>query len=361
MSAAAQIPLDAAAGDRIARRNVLVLAFAQALAGANNTVITETAGIIGAASSAGDKSMATIPVSTFVIGMWVGTLPVGYIARRFGRLRRLRIRSCSSACWSGLTCCDGRHHRIICAAWCLGTMPFGGFVRGRAPVLSFRRRRYRERGVQAKGDFMGPWPAAWLAGVFGPSARHPHKRLILPQYLFAASYLAQAVVAVVAAGVLTLVKIPKLPPIPAGAGDARPLREIFRQPKLIAAVICGIAGYSMMNLIMTSGPLAMVNSHHSVTDAALGLQWHVVGMYAPSFFTGTLIARIGSGRVVAIGLATMALGAVIGMLGSDIAHFWTDLILLGVGWNFAYVGATAAVTDCHRPTNATRSRRSTTS
>ena len=97
MSAAAQIPLDAAAGDRIARRNVLVLAFAQALAGANNTVIIGTAGIIGAAL-AGDKSMATIPVSTFVIGMWVGTLPVGYIARRFGRLVAFES-GASSACW----------------------------------------------------------------------------------------------------------------------------------------------------------------------------------------------------------------------------------------------------------------------
>lgn len=355
MSAAAQIPLDAAAGDRIARRNVLVLAFAQALAGANNTVIIGTAGIIGAAL-AGDKSMATIPVSTFVIGMWVGTLPVGYIARRFGRLVAFES-GAFFGMLAGLTCATA----VIIGSFallCLGTM-FGG-------LYAAAHQSYRFAAADTASEAFKPKAISWvlaggvLAGVFGPQLVILTKD-ILPQYLFAASYLAQAVVAVVAAGVLTLVKIPKLPPIPAGAGDARPLREIFRQPKLIAAVICGIAGYSMMNLIMTSGPLAMVNSHHSVTDAALGLQWHVVGMYAPSFFTGTLIARIGSGRVVAIGLATMALGAVIGMLGSDIAHFWTDLILLGVGWNFAYVGATAAVTDCHRPTNATRSRRSTTS
>jgi len=92
-----------------------------------------------------------------------------------------------------------------------------------------------------------------------------------------------------------------------------------------------------------------VDCQHSVSDAALGLQWHVMAMYGPSFFTGSLIARFGSGRVVAAGLLIMAVGAVIGVMGITIGHFWTDLILLGAGWNFAYVGATASVTDCHRP------------
>ena len=187
-----------------------------------------------------------------------------------------------------------------------------------------------------------------LAGVFGPQLIVLTKD-ILPQYLFAASYFAQAVVAILAAGILMLVRIPTPPRTTGAVANGRSLVEIFRQPKLIAAVICGVASYAMMNLIMTSAPVAMIDCSYSVTDAALGLQWHVMAMYAPSFVTGAFIARFGEGRVMAFGLAIMALGAVIGIAGTSIAHFWADLICLGLGWNFAFVGATAMVTDCHRP------------
>jgi len=112
--------------------------------------------------------------------------------------------------------------------------------------------------------------------------------------------------------------------------------------------VCGVASYSMMNMVMTSAPVAMLDCNHSVTDAALGLQWHVVGMFAPSFITGGLIARFGTGRIAGCGLAIIALGALVALAGISVAHFWTALILLGVGWNFAFVGATALVTQCHR-------------
>ncbi len=343
MSGIAETDIDSAAGDRLARRNALVLAFAQALAGANNTVIVGTAGIIGGVLS-GDKSLATLPVSTYVVGLWAGTLPVGIIARRFGRL---------AAFESGAFC--GMLAGLICATavivgsfalLCAGTV-FGG-------LYAAAHQSYRFAAADTASEVFKPKAISWVlaggvfAGIFGPQLIIVTKDM-LPQYLFAASYFAQAIVAVLAAAVLTAVRIPKLSKATAPAGAARPLGEIFRQPKLIAAVICGVAGYSMMNLIMTSAPVAMVDCHHSVSDAALGLQWHVMAMYAPSFFTGTLIARIGSGRVVAIGLVTIAVGAAIGVMGISIAHFWTDLILLGVGWNFTYVGATATVTDCHRP------------
>jgi len=343
MTTIAEASTGIAAGDRLARRNALILALSQALAGANNAVIIGTAGIIGAVL-AGDKSMATIPVSTFVVGMWAGTLPVGFIARRFGRLPAFEA-GAFCGMLAGLTCGTA----VILGSFallCVGTA-FGG-------LYAAAHQSYRFAAADTASEAFKPKAISWvlaggvLAGVLGPQLIILTKD-ILPQHLFAASYFAQAIVAVIAAGVLTLVRIPRLPPAAASAGLARPLTEIFRQPKLIAAVICGVAAYSMMNLIMTSGPLAMVNHNHSVTDAALGLQWHVVGMYAPSFFTGTLITRFGSGRVVAVGLTTMAIGALIGMAGLSIAHFWADLILLGVGWNFAYVGATAAVTDCHRP------------
>ncbi len=110
----------------------------------------------------------------------------------------------------------------------------------------------------------------------------------------------------------------------------------------------------MMNMVMTSAPLAMVQCNHSVTDAALGLQWHVLGMYAPSFFTGSLIARFGIERVIGAGFVLLLASAGISMAGITLWHFWLGLILLGVGWNFGFIGATAMVTQCHRPEERTR-------
>ncbi len=108
----------------------------------------------------------------------------------------------------------------------------------------------------------------------------------------------------------------------------------------------------MMNLVMTSAPLAMVKCNHSVTDATLGLQWHVLGMFAPSFFTGSLIARFGVERIIAVGLALILVSAVIGIAGISLWHFWIGLVLLGVGWNFAFIGATTMVTAVPPPGGA---------
>ena len=128
----------------------------------------------------------------------------------------------------------------------------------------------------------------------------------------------------------------------------------MRNPRFIVAVACGVASYAMMNLVMTAAPLAMVGCGHSVTDAALGIQWHVLAMFAPSFVTGNLIARFGVGRITGIGLALIALTGVVGIAGITVAHFWVALVLLGLGWNFAFIGATTMVTQCYRPAERTK-------
>jgi MFS family permease len=175
---------------------------------------------------------------------------------------------------------------------------------------------------------------------------------VLSPFTFAASYLAQSACAVVAIGVLQFVKIPKL--AAPRAHMMRPLTEIVRQPRFIVAVACGVTAYATMNLLMTSAPLAMVGCGHSVTDATLGIQWHVLAMYGPSFFTGALAACFGVMRITAIGLALLVLTAVVGITGLTVAHFWTGLVLLGLGWNLAFIGATTLVTECHRPEERTK-------
>jgi MFS family permease len=186
-----------------------------------------------------------------------------------------------------------------------------------------------------------------VAGIVGPQLVIATQDL-WPPYLFAATYIGQSVLALISAGALMLVNIPKPPPRSV-AGDGRPLSEIARQPRFVVAVACGVASFSMMNLVMTSAPLAMVMCNHTVTDATLGLQWHVLGMYAPSFITGALISRFGLERIIGLGLALIIVAAVIGIAGISLWHFWIGLALLGVGWNFAFIGATTMVTTCHRP------------
>jgi MFS family permease len=121
-----------------------------------------------------------------------------------------------------------------------------------------------------------------------------------------------------------------------------------RQPRFLVAVACGVVSYAMMNLVMTSAPLAMVDCGHSVTDATLGLEWHVLGMFVPSFFSGGLIVRFGIERVMLLGFALMLGAAAIAVAGIGLANFWSALALLGIGWNFSFIGATTLVTQCHR-------------
>src|SRR5690606_13593563 len=125
--------------------------------------------------------------------------------------------------------------------------------------------------------------------------------------------------------------------------SGRPLSVIARQPTFIIAVVCGIVSYSLMNFLMTSAPLAMHICGLSQEDSNLGLQWHVIGMYAPSFFTGRLINRFGAPMVVLWGLALTAAAAGVGLAGLEVSHFWGSLILLGIGWNFGFVGASTMI------------------
>ena len=342
MSAVAEPVADALAGDRLARRNALVLAIAQALAGGNNTVLVATAAIVGT-MLAPDKGLATLPISIFVLGMWMGTLPMGVLARRLGRRNALQIGT-GCGVLTGLICCVAVLHGSF-FLFNVGAV-FSGFY-------ASAHQSYRFAAADTASDEFRPKAISWvlfggiLAGVVGAQLVIATQDL-WPPYLFAATYIGQSALALVAGGVLMFVNIPKPPPRSA-AGDGRPLSEIAREPRFIVAVACGVAAYSMMNLVMTSAPLAMVMCNHSITDATLGLQWHVLGMYAPSFVTGTLITRFGLERITGLGFALIIVAAGIGVAGISLWHFWIGLALLGVGWNFAFIGATTMVTHCHRP------------
>jgi len=342
VSAIAETSFSAPIDDRLARRNARVLAVAQALSGANNTVIASTGGILGV-MLAPDKGLATLPITVMVVGMWLGTLPVGVLAKRVGRRFALQV-SCAFGVLSGLISSaavfQGSFWLFLVGCFCAGLYAAG-------------HQSYRFAACDTASSSFLPKAVSWVlaggvvAGVIGPQLVIFTKDL-WPPYLFAATYLGQAVVALLAAGVLALVRIPRpVPESPPRTG--RPLAEIARMPRFIVAVACGVVSFTMMNLVMTSAPVAMVGCGHSVTDATLGIQWHVLAMYGPSFVTGALIVRFGLDRVILAGLLLIALSAVIGLTGLTVAHFWTALVLLGIGWNFAFIGATTMVTQCHRP------------
>jgi MFS family permease len=342
MTAIADSASDAVFDDRLARRNALVLALAQVLAGGNNTVLVATGSIVGA-MLAPDKALATVPISVYVVGMWMGTLPMGVIARRFGRRNAFQV----GTLFGVMTGLIG-YVAVTRGSFLLFNI--GAFISG---LYASAHVAYRFAAADTASDAFRPKAISWVliggifSGILGPQVVIATKDL-WPPYLFAATYLVQAGLAVVAAMVLMLVRIPT-PPAIAIAGTGRSIAEIARQPRFMVAVACGVASYAMMNLVMTSAPLAMMMCQHTVADATLGIQWHVVGMYAPSLFSGALIARFGVERIIALGLLLIITSAVVGLAGASLWHFWIALALLGIGWNFAFVGATTMVTECHRP------------
>ena len=347
MSAAADAATHPLIDDALARRNALVLACTQALAGANNTVLIATGAIVGA-MLAPEKIYATVPISIYVIGLWLGTLPTGMVARHYGRRTAFQVGTLCGVI-TGLICCVA----VLKGSFLIFTI--GAFFSG---LYAAAHQAYRFAAADTASDAFKPKAISWVliggifAAVIGAQLVIATKDL-WPPYLFAATYLAQSAVAILAGLMLMFLKIPR-PPAMTAAGRGRPMSEIARQPKFAVAVVCGIASYAMMNMVMTAAPLAMIECNHTVTDAALGLQWHVLGMYVPSFFTGALIVRFGVERVIAAGFILLLASAAVSIAGITLWHFWVGLALLGMGWNLAFIGATALVTETHRPEERNR-------
>lgn len=329
------------ADDARARANVVRLAAAQALTGANSAVIFATGSIVGA-TLAPDMSLATVPLSMYVLGLAAGTLPTGAISRRFGR-RAAFVVGTGLGTLTGLLGSYAILHASF-ALFCIATF-LGGLYGSVA-------QSYRFAAADGASAAYRPKAVSWVmaggvfAGVLGPQLVQWTMDVWQP-YLFAFSFLVQAAVALVAMGIVAGVDMPK--PAPADLHGGRPLLSIVTQPRFIAAALCGVISYPMMNLVMTSAPLAMKMCGLTVSDSNFGIQWHIVAMYGPSFFTGALIARLGAPKVVAAGLLLEAGAAGIGLSGITAMHFWATLIVLGVGWNFSFIGASALVLETHRP------------
>lgn len=327
-------------------RNIARLATAQALAGANSVVFYATGAIVGN-TLAPSSTLATLPVTVFVVGMAACILPFGALARRKGR-QAVFMTGTSAGVLTGLLASLAV---VAGSFWlfCLAAFLGGAYA---AVALSFRFAATdgvgRERRAKALSLVMGGGVAA---GILGPMLVSGTMN-IWPVHTFAASFIAQAAVAVIAAGVLAGVKSPIA--LTETQHSGRKLSEIARQPGFSRTVFGGAVAYMVMNFLMTAAPLSMHQHGISQQASNLGIQWHVIAMYGPGFFTGKLIQRFGANRIGATGLLITALSVLAGLSGADIAHYWVSLILLGVGWNFGFTGASAKIMDFHRPEEKTR-------
>ncbi|MDH5855876.1 MFS transporter [Lampropedia aestuarii] len=333
--------------ESVQRANIWRLSLAQALAGANGVVVFATGAIVGN-QLAPAPALATLPISIFVVGMAACIFPLGALAQRHGR-RAAFLVGTAAGVLAGLLAMAAL---LWASFWlfCLSTFLAGSYA---AVVLSFRfaaadgvapQRRARALSLVMAGGV--------AAGVVGPQLV-TWTMAWWPLHVFAATFVVQAAVAVASAWVLLGVQLP-MPAKTQAMPQGRPLAEIALQPRFIAAVICGAVSYMLMNFLMTAAPLAMHMCGHSQASANLGLQWHVIAMYAPSFFTGQLISRFGAVRVATCGLVLTGLSAVIGLSGMQEWHFHGSLLVLGLGWNFGFLGASALVLECHRPEEKNR-------
>ncbi len=330
-------------------RPLLLLAICQGLFLTNNVVFIAINGLVGL-SLAPLGWMATLPVMGYVVG---GALSTGLVARtqvRYGRQASFQI-GLVIALLSALLCAWAawRHDfwLLVAATVVAGYYSANGQLY-RFAAAELAAPAYREKAVSLvlAGGLIG--------AIIGPNlAKYTRNLLAIP---FAGAYLALAVVAVLAMGLMAFVRFPAVPAAQKGSAGGRPMREIVRQPLFFVAAVGAALGYGVMNLLMAATPLAMQVCGFPFDDAALVLQWHVIGMFAPGFFTGHLIKRFGTLTIMGIGVLLNALCIVIALTGVDLHQFLIALFLLGVGWNFLFTGSTTLALQAYRPEEKDRAQ-----
>ncbi len=334
---------------RAARFNVYVLTAAQAVLGAAGPISFAVGSLAGHQLLGLDKSLATAPLTGFNIGVALGAVAIAAVSRRFGRQASFML--------GGLALASGG----ALAALALYRSDFWMFALALAIVglSSGFTQKIRFAAADASPSFFKAKAISWiLAGgivsaVVGSQLAILAKNLLEP-VLFAGSFVALVPLGLLAVGILSFLKLPPLvTPAQAAASPGRPLREIILTQRFLTGMICGISTYALMTFMMTGAPLAMVIGCGFSPDlATLGIQWHVLAMFAPSFVTGMLIQRFGTERIVAAGLVILLGCAIVAHLGIQLWNFWGALILLGLGWNFGFIGSTAIVASSYRPEEA---------
>jgi MFS family permease len=323
-----------------ARRNVLVLALCQAMAMMGTNIQFLTASLVGDMLLASDKALATLPISLQMTGTMLATVPASLLMARIGRRLGFTLGTAIGA--GGATLSTLAIFEGSFALFCTGTFLVGCY-QGFALFYRFAAADTADAAFRPKAVSL-VMAGGVISAVFGPEMAVWSRGLFEP-VLFAGCYVIIVALCLATALLLQLVRIPR--PVAVSLTGGETLSRIARRPAFIAAAASGMIAYAVMNFVMTATPLAVIGCGFPFEDAAFVIQWHVLGMYAPSFFTGHLIARFGHTRMMLAGVALLGAALATDLAGISLAHFWLGLLLLGVGWNFLFVGASALLTTTH--------------
>lgn len=326
-----------------AGRPVLILSVAQALYLSTLSVIFTFSGLVGA-TLAPTPSLATLPLALSTVVTAVTTIPISILMARIGRRAGFQLGALVGASGAGL------------AAWGIAGSDFALFCFGNALIGVFQASAmyYRFAAADLVTPAFRPKAVSWVlaggvaAALIGPEVA-ARTRTLVPAAEYMGAYLAAALLTLLSIALLAALRAP--PPAVAEHEDGRgrPLLMIMRQPVFLVAAINAAVAYIVMSFVMTASPLAVVAAGHGVDAAASVTRWHLVGMFAPSFFTGGLIARFGVPRILVAGALLLSVSLAIALSGSGLLAFQASLFFLGIGWNFLFIGGTTLLTEAYAP------------
>ncbi|WP_442902496.1 MFS transporter [Frigidibacter sp. MR17.14] len=330
-----------------ARRNVAVLVLAQAVLGAQMPMIFTVGGLAGQ-GLAPNPCLATLPLSVIILGNALASTRLSGFMATHGRRAGFALATGAGALGAALAALglwSGSFWLFLAGGLFTGIyMSAQGFYRFAATDAAPRDYQPRAISYVMAGGL--------VAAVLGPQlVKLTAEAMVIP---FLATYLAAIALNLLGPLLFWWLDAPAPPAATGPAPAARPLREILAQPEVRVAMICGMVSYALMNLVMTSTPLAVVGCGFSRADAADVVSSHVLAMYVPSFFTGALIQRFGARAIVGTGLSILAVAGLVALSGIELGHFFATLVLLGLGWNFGFIGATAMLTRAQRPEERAR-------
>ena len=330
-------------------RNVFLLALAQAMMISVNSLMITTAAIVGSDLSP-QPALATLPLALQLIAVMTTAIPASLLMRRIGRRAGFLLASLIGI-GAGVAATLGLYLESF-ALFCLGSVcvgiftGFGNYFRFAATEVAPPERKNTAISYVLAGGV--------LAAVIGPNLANYTRGLF--EVAFLGSYLAVIIVYGLSSINFLAMRLPP-PTVVNPGGDARALSRIAAQPGFVVVVASATIGYGLMAMLMTATPLAMTHAHgHQFGEVAFVIQWHVLGMFVPSFFTGHLINRFGAQRIIAVGAGLMLICVGLNLHGSSVTHYWAALLLLGVGWNFMFIGGTSLLTETYRPAESAKTQ-----
>lgn len=328
----------------IATKNVRLYLLCQALGASSAPINIALGGLVGSQLLGPDKSLATAPVTTYNIGVAIGALYANWVMKRVGRKRGFMLGAVIGVIGLILTglAITIEHFWYFCGALAINGIASGFVQQYRFAAADRGTKEFKPKAISmimlggVAAAIIGPQIVIYASGLSEPFS----SAFYMATVLFVLSFFALMFL-----NPSNLASQQQMD----NHNTGRSLTEIILQSRFLVAVFCGTSAYGLMSFVMTGAPLAMVHHGHSVEDSTLGIQWHVMAMFAPSFITGHLITKFGKETIVATGLLILMACGVVALAGLDLMNFWGSLILLGLGWNFGFIGATAMVTDTYQP------------